>query len=153
MFIKKAKADPKFSRIELLKDLTILRVNQNEFDILEKGLGTFNLAVIGSNFIECVNSIKSYIPYLEKAIHSINNIKSYFINNSEINTFDILELIEIDKQYIESKKHFETNDVVYKELYGDAYCAQNTNTILLGQTVEHFRNFIGRVFCTGSRRD
>lgn len=145
MFIKKAKANPKFSRIELLKDLTILRLNQNEFDILEKGLGTFNLAVTGSNFIECVNSIKSYIPYLEKAILSINNIKSYFINNSEINTFDVLELIEIDKQYIESKKHFESNDAKYKELYGDAYCAQKTNTILLGQTVEHFRNFIGRL--------
>ena len=81
MFIKKAKADPKFSRIELLKDLTILRVNQNEFDILEKGLGTFNLAVIGSNFIECVNSIKSYIPYMGDSIAFYNSpVKTIKVN-------------------------------------------------------------------------
>ena len=145
MFIKKAKSDPKFNRSNLIKDLIILRDNQEEFAVIEKGLETFSLAVSGNNFIESVNSIKAYIPYLEKALNAINNIKGYFKNNSMVKTADVLYLIDIDKQYLESIKHFEVNRAKYEELYGNAYKAQKTDTIGLRQTVEHFRNFINRL--------
>ena len=145
LFIKKTKTIKGFKRFDLIKDLTILRDNQKELDIIQAGLSTFNLNVVDSNFIDSVKQIKTYVPYLEKVLTAIENITSYFKNNTNIKTYDVLYLIEIDKQYQESIKHFNDKDAYYKELYGDAYKGCETDTILLGQTIEHFRNFIKRL--------
>lgn len=145
LFIKKTQSIKNFKRSDLIKDLVILRENQRELEVIESGLATFNLRITGSNFIESVKSIKSYIPYLAQVLVAIENIKSYFKNSANITTYDILYLIEIDKQFTESKKHFEENDEYYKTLYGNGYLGKDTDVITLGQTVEHFRNFINKL--------
>ncbi len=145
LFIKKTQTIKDYKRTNLIKDLTILRDNQKELEIIESGLSTFNLNVSGTNFIESVKSIKSYIPYLEKVLNAIEKIKSCFKQNIYIKTYDVLYLIEIDKQYLESIKHFNDNDEYYKTLYGKAYKGSDTDTISLAQTIEHFRNFIKRL--------
>ena len=145
LFIKKIKSSKDFKRSELVKDLVILRENQHELEVIETGLLNFNFNVIENNFIDSVKQIKSYIPYLEKVLKAIENINGYFKNNNNITTYDVLYLIEIDKQYRESVKHFTERGSYYKELYGDAYKGSETDTILLGQTIEHFRNFINRL--------
>lgn len=145
LFIKKTQTIKNFKRDDLIKDLTILRENQHELEVIENGLATFNLNVSGSNFIDSVKSVKSYIPYLEKVLKAIENINSYFKDNTNIKTYDVLFLIEIDKQYSESIKHFEEKGSYYKELYGDSYQGSETDTIVLGQTIDHFRNFIKRL--------
>lgn len=145
LFIKKTRTIKDFKRSDLIKDLNILRENQRELEVIENGLSTFNLRVIGSNFIESVKSIKSYIPYLEQVLVAIDNIKSYFKHSTHVTTYDILYLIEIDKQFTESQKHFSENDEYYKTLYGNAYKGNKTDVITLGQTIEHFRNFINKL--------
>lgn len=145
LFIKKAKTIKNFKRSDLIVDLTILRDNQKELEVIESGLAEFNLRVSGSNFIESVKSIKSYIPYLEKVLKAIENIKSYFKSSDIIKTYDVLYLMEVDKQYQESVKHLKEQDSYYKGLYGNAYKGSETDTITLGQTIEHFRNFIKRL--------
>ena len=145
LFIKKTKTIKDFKRSDLIKDLTILRENQRELEVIEKGLNKFNLRVQGSNFIESVKSIKSYIPYLAKVLVAIENIKSYLKNSADITTYDVLYLIEIDKQFTESEKHFKEKDSYYKELYGAGYNGAKTDVVMLGQTIEYFRNFIKRL--------
>ena len=122
LFIKKTQSIKNFKRSDLIKDLVILRENQHELEVIETGLATFNLRITGSNFIESVKSIKSYIPYLAQVLVAIENIKSYFKNSANITTYDVLYLIEIDKQFTESKKHFEENDEYF-------YCERGYNSI------------------------
>lgn len=144
-FVKKLKTNKLYKRSILIQQLTTLREIERELSNIKKGLNTFNLHVSGVTFIDTVQSIKSYLPYLEKLVNSVEKIRSYFKDDKDIKTYDVLLLIESDKQYLESVNHFKTNAKKYRELFGDAYKHQETEVVVLKQTIEHFKQFINRL--------
>ena len=144
-FVKKLKNNKSYKRSILIKQLTSLREVLNEFDQIKKALEYFNLTLKDNNLVDSVNLIKSYIPYLEKLGDAVVKIKSYFKDPENISTYDVLLLIESDKQYLDSVNHFKENSTRYRELFGNAYKHQETEVVVIAQTIEHFKHFIGRL--------
>lgn len=89
--------------------------------------------------------LEEWNKYLINVINLKNEISVIFIKLNHISLKDVIELIEIDKRYIELSNHLKENDKNYHRLLGDNYKKFDTVISDIGQSLEHFDDFIERV--------
>lgn len=143
-FIKNVMKNPKVKLSKFIETLSRLKENENELEIIEHSLNEYNFKVTGTNFIESVKSIKSYIPYFEKVITSVNAILKCFKYPENVSTYDCLMLKETDKEYLKCIEYFKKNKSAYEEIFGKAYKDVDTQVTEILQSIDHFVDFVKR---------
>lgn len=143
-FIKKINLNADFKYSDLITILLSIKDNQKEVASITHTFDHYHIAVGGANFIDLVKSIKDIMPYLKKVLISIEEIERIFIKLDVIKTIKVLELINIDKLYLECSKQMEENKERYTSLFGDSFSSFQTNVVEIGRTIGYYTNFSRR---------
>ena len=142
-FILNYKEDNRIKK--LMNSLSHIRTLTKDEEKIRVQLGIYNITYTGEHLMERVKNLKSQVPYLERVIASCDKLNSYYSHKDLINCFDIKVLIEVDKAYLENLKEFNENKDNYLKLFGDNFKEFETNTVTLGQTIDHFLLFLKRL--------
>lgn len=135
-----------FSRMkDIIKLLEVNATNYSKVKEFSDSFDYYHIVVGGSNFIELVNSIKDNLNYLDKVIAARDDIISIFKKGDNVTTLDCLILNEVDKDYKDCIKNFDNKSAYYKGLFGKSFNGYDTHVTGIGQTIDHFENFLKRV--------
>lgn len=144
-FIKNIIHNKTFELKSFVELLGKLKENENELEIIEKAMSIYNFKVTGTNFIESVKSIRTYIPYFEQVNYSVDAILASFKDSKYVKTHNVLLTIDCDKNYLDCEEHFNKNHTYYKKLFGSAYKGVDSEVYSIQQSIVRFIDFMKRL--------
>ncbi len=114
-------------------------------DKLSLYLEELKIIVTGTFGFNKKRELKQVEEYLKKVVRCKNEMQKIFKQHHKLETKQILELIQIDKQFINNKQVLEENSSRYHQLLGANYKGFDTIISDVVQTLDHFDDFIKRL--------
>jgi len=142
---KKQASTTKLDFKNLKECLELLVVESGKSDEITSKLANFNIHIDGNYQYQKRKSIISYVPYLNRVIELKNELSQIFKGRKSLSSFDILDLVKIDEEYLTVQETVAKNESRYKSLLGVNYKGFDTIINEVGQTLEHFDELISRL--------
>lgn len=135
----------------LLKNNNFLNIVSDFNERAEAITGIFNHMLIyginieGTGVLEKLSNIDEWIDYLRRVIKCKEQLYKLFINNASITYKDVLELVNMDREYYSLFDKTEEKGMYYYGLLGETYQGLYTDCNAISVLMEHFEAFQGKL--------
>lgn len=148
LIIKLLKKNSNKGKVELEKVSQTLKTFSEECyqsDSLATLLKNYKIIISGEHGYEKKSGLLNNNIYIHKVIELKKELTLIFKGKKRIDTISLQELIHYDDVYLDVQKTLRQKEVKYEALLGHNYHGFDTIISDMGQTLEHFDNFITRI--------
>lgn len=104
-------------------------------------LTIYGIKVNGAGTIEQMDNVDEWLQYLKRVIRAKQQLKKTFKNNVNMTFKDLIQVVNMDRDYVNLFQVNEENYERYAELLGETYSGLDTDCNSISLLMDHFEAF------------
>lgn len=105
----------------------------------------YGIKIEGEGVLEKLSNVDEWVDYLRRVIKCKEQLYKLFINNTSITYKDVIEIINMDREYYSLFDKTEEKGMYYYGLLGETYQGLYTDCNAISVLMEHFEAFQGKL--------